>query len=820
MLKQSLIMPDEVEGQPYIFVSYSRRDTDDVQKVLRILKKNHYRFWYDRGLKTGTEWVEELGNKIKHCSQFLVIISPDAVNSKYVRKEISMAVNLKEAGQIFVLYITHTELTSGLHLLLDDIQAISRTDFATDQEFEQAVCEAAEKETYIKSEQEEIAAEKHIVCNTEELKQPEPEMTQTGKQQQIPSGYGKIKKIFQNKRKIVLLCIVLGILMGGVIFSGVVNKNKNEKKKNLDVYHVTLEAPANMSVQEYKDAMTIVKERLEQYAGEGNYTLEKDGEHLELSINKDTVDDDLNVVLRRYISNAMKLYFGDREAIYDLKSFLSLEREDISDIVVRKGTIEGIVPSDYGVDTEEYWYLEFRLSQRFIEKNKSYLSEKQNHMILATDVGSKIFDYAQVHFLNDFQTVQIFGGNMTERHANMMKYLWEHKTLAQNFYYVLDMNQIVDWEKVEESSKTTMQCNYDEFEEKTVTIKYSISNEENDVALQTAIGVVKKRLECLEQPYAVGTYSEEGKKKFVVRTGVKHMGALIMTLVANQNGLNIQGSKAKIMINGHQENYILEEENENYKFRIAMSESSNKINSLKNLTGFVMNTDDKKLYLTDEDVPILSMELTGEIADGNILFTNLVYPNNQKITKDDMWLMNLIQEVLSGNKLETRFYLEDYSFDQDGQKSDFGINNNAEVKQIADEIRKVYKQAQVYQLKQSEISVALDLDVNEKLPQTSIDTVKDIMENCSFEKSGCSKITFCLIEEDSATSERARIIFSKNIKSVFFDNIEDGKTGISGIFTNGRLNVYKENFKELTQNNEFIKKYTDSSQMYSAWIFD
>lgn len=298
------------------------------------------------------------------------------------------------------------------------------------------------------------------------------------------------------------------------------------------------------------------------------------------------------------------------------------------------------------------------------------------------------------------------------------------------------------------------------------------------------------------------------------------MGALIMTLVANQNGLNIQGSKAKIMINGHQENYILEEENENYKFRIAMSELSNKINSLKNLTGFVMNTDDKKLYLTDEDVPILSMELTGEIADGNILFTNLVYPNNQKITKDDMWLMNLIQEVLSGNKLETRFYLEDYSFDQDGQKSDFGINNNAEVKQIADEIRKVYKQAQVYQLKQSEISVALDLDVNEKLPQTSIDTVKDIMENCSFEKSGCSKITFCLIEEDSATSERARIIFSKNIKSVFFDNIEDGKTGISGIFTNGRLNVYKENFKELTQNNEFIKKYTDSSQMYSAWIFD
>ena len=53
----ALIEPDDVTGQPYIFVSYSRKDMDSVQSVLRILKINHFRFWYDKGLKSGLEWA-------------------------------------------------------------------------------------------------------------------------------------------------------------------------------------------------------------------------------------------------------------------------------------------------------------------------------------------------------------------------------------------------------------------------------------------------------------------------------------------------------------------------------------------------------------------------------------------------------------------------------------------------------------------------------------------------------------------------------------------------------------------------------------------
>lgn len=64
MLDQSmLIQPDEIEEKPYIFVSYSRLDMQNVQGLLKMLRDNHFRFWYDMGLKSGAEWAEELGEK-------------------------------------------------------------------------------------------------------------------------------------------------------------------------------------------------------------------------------------------------------------------------------------------------------------------------------------------------------------------------------------------------------------------------------------------------------------------------------------------------------------------------------------------------------------------------------------------------------------------------------------------------------------------------------------------------------------------------------------------------------------------------------------
>ena len=67
---------DSYDGtEPYIFISYSHRDTMEVYKILKLLEKEKYRFWYDDTMEIGEDFREELRRRIEECSAFLVFLS-------------------------------------------------------------------------------------------------------------------------------------------------------------------------------------------------------------------------------------------------------------------------------------------------------------------------------------------------------------------------------------------------------------------------------------------------------------------------------------------------------------------------------------------------------------------------------------------------------------------------------------------------------------------------------------------------------------------------------------------------------------------------
>lgn len=142
---QNDLLPDKIDGVPFLFISYSHKNTQALDPVLRILRRNQFRFWYDRGLLSGVEWADELERNISNCSQFLVFITPESVESSFVRKEVSLALSLRK--EILVVYLSDTVLSHGLSLLLGDIQAIYRNSFQEPSAFEKALCDALAKET-------------------------------------------------------------------------------------------------------------------------------------------------------------------------------------------------------------------------------------------------------------------------------------------------------------------------------------------------------------------------------------------------------------------------------------------------------------------------------------------------------------------------------------------------------------------------------------------------------------------------------------------------------------------------------------------------
>ncbi len=108
--------------EPYIFVSYSHRDADRVIPIIRVLKDNMCRVWFDEGLKGGESWNDSIAEHLKECTVFLLFVSPDSVNSKYVFSEINYALSKDKA--VMPVVLEPTDIPAGLEMMLSAIQYI------------------------------------------------------------------------------------------------------------------------------------------------------------------------------------------------------------------------------------------------------------------------------------------------------------------------------------------------------------------------------------------------------------------------------------------------------------------------------------------------------------------------------------------------------------------------------------------------------------------------------------------------------------------------------------------------------------------------
>ncbi|OGN72209.1 MAG: hypothetical protein A2X25_00675 [Chloroflexi bacterium GWB2_49_20] len=71
-----------------VFISYSRKDLEFVQRMADDLKTAGLDVWYDlSGLEAGTRWGSEIQKAIKTSQYFLVVMSPNSVNSEWVERE-------------------------------------------------------------------------------------------------------------------------------------------------------------------------------------------------------------------------------------------------------------------------------------------------------------------------------------------------------------------------------------------------------------------------------------------------------------------------------------------------------------------------------------------------------------------------------------------------------------------------------------------------------------------------------------------------------------------------------------------------------------
>jgi hypothetical protein len=106
-----------------IFISYSRRDQEFVTRLASDLDAKVAGVWFDQSaIQLGQKWHDEIMQGIRNCKAFILVLSPDAIESKYVREEMNKA--LKLGKTIFPVIYRPAKWTGEFERLVREVQTL------------------------------------------------------------------------------------------------------------------------------------------------------------------------------------------------------------------------------------------------------------------------------------------------------------------------------------------------------------------------------------------------------------------------------------------------------------------------------------------------------------------------------------------------------------------------------------------------------------------------------------------------------------------------------------------------------------------------
>ena len=81
-----------------VFISHAQNDMALAHKVASVLKGSGFDVWDDTKLVPGQNWAEEIAQALRECEAMVVLLTPEALASRWVEAEISYALGQASYG--------------------------------------------------------------------------------------------------------------------------------------------------------------------------------------------------------------------------------------------------------------------------------------------------------------------------------------------------------------------------------------------------------------------------------------------------------------------------------------------------------------------------------------------------------------------------------------------------------------------------------------------------------------------------------------------------------------------------------------------------
>lgn len=583
---------------------------------------------------------------------------------------------------------------------------------------------------------------------------------------------------------------------------------KENRAADAAVLHLKME-PREMSISEFNRAAETIRERL-------NCLTEGAPFSLEVHDNTITADLPLSVFQKEDIATILECYIS-RECRFFLMDYatlswpnvhmasIPLRPRDFKSVKAIYGQVPALDFDTLGLEEKEYDYLELRMQGGWISEHQEEISGWKE-LRLAQDISYDTFFSRSDCFLSidGKSIICLLVEDEAKGFVDAQVYNLQHEPLANGFDIFFE--EEIMWEAPEEAMYTgELQCAVDDFSDATLTLYYdtSIESIKTGTWIDT-LSVTKKRLDSLGRPYAVGYQMVRGKLRLVIKTYPEHWNSQFFSFLT----IRYPDQHTKVVSGLHKfdEFYhdlqaeILEQDDGTLLFKLGYAP-----NTYRDPEGFASfahtcaDAGETELWLQINNIPVLSGPIESVAEDGAILFTT-VFCSGEQIGREQRWLLDFLRELICGEELPD--YISFFGGETDigkgkSIKERYALSYDSLTTALKETITRVQPDSYVYfSLKSPDtVYVDLNLPVDEELPDRAIDAVKRVMEQLDMETLYCHSLMFYLIEEDDVTQERARIFFEKDYSN---ERITYGT-----YFMNGRLEKYKDDFKQLMANDPF-----------------
>ncbi len=113
---------------PDIFISYSRKDSEQAEELAERLRTRGIDVWIDKsGIEAAKSWSKEIVRAIDECKAFVVLISSNSQESQNVSREVGIASESKKP--MLPIALEDIKLSDELRYHLSGIQRVAYTQF-------------------------------------------------------------------------------------------------------------------------------------------------------------------------------------------------------------------------------------------------------------------------------------------------------------------------------------------------------------------------------------------------------------------------------------------------------------------------------------------------------------------------------------------------------------------------------------------------------------------------------------------------------------------------------------------------------------------